>query len=570
MAENSINIVKQNGSSENVSIDYEAWTEFFSYYRYYVDEFAEDILGLELFPFQRVILRAMARGQFSVLIACRGLGKSFIVCVFYVCMAILYPNIKLGIASGNSQQAKNVIIQKLKGELYKNENIKSEMVREPRTSGDDCYGEFNNGSEIRAITLAQDRGGDSARSWRFNILLVDEARLVKDDIIETILIPMTKTKRQNALKWKQNEKGKVIFISSAYLKTSGLYTRFKYHFDQMTSGNKNYIAMCFPYQVGIQAGLFDEEDIRQEREKPTMTEDIFKYEYEGVFVGSSGESYYPYEITMPCRVLDRCELSQPKKSDSVYVITHDVAVSGAKNSDNACTHVIKLKKRIDGTYIKQVVYTKVVNGMSLGAQRDMLRELIHIRFPNTVKLLVDAQGVGASLPSMFYESWEYQDKKTGLVTEYPPLILDDDEESAKVLDNAIPMIRGIHGMNTFVNLYYPYMKACFENRSLELLKQSADVDLLYKNGELSFDEYEQYVQHDILQSELSNIKQSFTSNENMTYTRIVKSAKRDRATSLMYGLSIVCDMETENKKGLYGRREADYSSAPICATAVDY
>ena len=26
MAENSINIVKQNGSSENVSIDYEAWT----------------------------------------------------------------------------------------------------------------------------------------------------------------------------------------------------------------------------------------------------------------------------------------------------------------------------------------------------------------------------------------------------------------------------------------------------------------------------------------------------------------------------------------------------------------
>ena len=106
MAENSINIIKQNGSSENVSIDYEAWTEFFSYYRYYVDEFAMDILGLDLFPFQRVILRALARGQFSVLIACRGLGKSWIVCVFYVCMAILYPNIKLGIASGNSQQAK--------------------------------------------------------------------------------------------------------------------------------------------------------------------------------------------------------------------------------------------------------------------------------------------------------------------------------------------------------------------------------------------------------------------------------------------------------------------------------
>ena len=78
---------------------------------------------------------------------------------------------------------------------------------------------------------------------------------------------MTKTKRQNALKWKQNEKGKVIFISSAYLKTSGLYKRFKYHFEQMVLGNQNYVAMCFPYQVGIQAGLFDSDDIEQECRK---------------------------------------------------------------------------------------------------------------------------------------------------------------------------------------------------------------------------------------------------------------------------------------------------------------
>lgn len=107
---------------------------------------------------------------------------------------------------------------------------------------------------------------------------MDEARLVKDDISENVLAPMTKTKRQNAIKWNKSEKGKMIFISSAYLKTSPLYTRFKHHFEQMTSGNKKYIAMCFPYQVGIQAGLFDADDIEQERDKPSMTDDAFKYE----------------------------------------------------------------------------------------------------------------------------------------------------------------------------------------------------------------------------------------------------------------------------------------------------
>ena len=550
------------------SIDFEVWTEFISYYRYYIDEFACDILGLRLFPFQRLILRAMARYQNSMLIACRGLGKSYIVAVFYICVAILYPNIKLGIASGNSQQARNVIIQKIKGELSKNEAIAREIKFPIRTSDGDCVVEFKNGSEIRAITLAQDRGGDGARSWRFSYILVDEARLVKDEIIEEILIPMTKTKRQNAIRWNQSEKGKVIFISSAYLKTSSLYKRFKFHYEEMLKGNKDYMAICFPYQVGVQAGLFDQEDIEKELEKPQMTKDKFAYEFEGRFVGSSGESYYPYELTNPCRVLERCEFQQPKKSNSIYVITHDVAVSTEKNSDNACTHVIKLKLKPNGTYTKQVVFTKTVNGLSLNKQRDFLRELIHIKFPNTVKLLIDAQGAGAGLPSMFYESWEYTDPKTGVVTEYPPII-SDDEKSVDILDNAIPLIRGVHGMNNFVNLYYPYMKGCFEDGSLELLMQSAEVDNLYKSNMMSFDEYYQHVEHDILQSELSNIKQDFTNNEKMTYTRIVSGKKRDRATSLMYGLSYVCELETDNKKNIYGKQE-DYSSAPICVSTVDF
>ena len=546
-----------NDPINEVSIDYEAWTEFFSYYRYYVDEFCIDILHVDLFPFQRVILRAMARGQFSVLIACRGLGKSWIVALFYICISILYPNVKCGIASGNSQQARNVIIQKVKGELSKNETIAREINFPIKTSSDDCYCEFKSGSEIRAITLAQDRGGDSARSWRFNYLLVDEARLVKDDIVETILIPMTKTKRQNALRWKQNEKGKVIFISSAYLKTSGLYKRFKYHFDQMVSGNKNYVAMCFPYQVGIQAGLFDEDDIEQEREKPTMTSDKFSYEYEGIFVGSSGESYYPYELTMPCRTLEHCELEQPKNSDSIYIITHDVAVSTAKNSDNACTHVIKLKLRPNGTYTKSVVYTKVVNGLALEKQRDFLRELIHLKFPNCKKLIIDERGSGNGLPRMFYESWEYTDPRTKVTVEYPPLIKDNDEEGF-LLDNAVPLIRAVNATNDFNTTYYPYMKSCFEDRTLQLLVASDEVDAQYKSGEITPEEYAQYIEHDTLQSELSNIKQEYSESGNLQYNRIVKTKKRDRATSLFYGLSVVSEWELENRKNLYSNKNAGY------------
>ena len=120
------------------SIDYEAWTKFISYYRYYIDEFAMDILGINLFPFQRVILRAMSRYQNELLVACRGLGKSWIVAVYYICVSILYTNIKLGIASGNSKQARNVIIQKIKGELSKKEAVAREINFPIKTGQDDC------------------------------------------------------------------------------------------------------------------------------------------------------------------------------------------------------------------------------------------------------------------------------------------------------------------------------------------------------------------------------------------------------------------------------------------------
>lgn len=79
-----------------------------------------------------------------------------------VCMAILYPGMAIGIVSGNGNQARMVIRQKIEGELQKNENIRRE-ISSIKTSSDDCIVTFKNGSSIRAITLGMNQRGDSAR-----------------------------------------------------------------------------------------------------------------------------------------------------------------------------------------------------------------------------------------------------------------------------------------------------------------------------------------------------------------------------------------------------------------------
>jgi hypothetical protein len=317
----------------------------------------------------------------------------------------------------------------------------------------------------------------------------------------------------------------------------------------MTGGSNDYFVCSLDYKVGVLARIFDEDDILKEKEKPSMTLDKFNYEYLGVFVGSSNESYYPYELTEKCRCLEEGEIEQPKKSSCTYIVSHDVAVSDQRNSDNACTHVVKLKPKINGTFTKEVVFSKTMNGASLQDQRDFLRELIHIRFPNTEKLIIDGQSAGQGLLSLFYEVWEYKNSK-GDIIEYPPLIKDDDPEGYR-LKGAVPMIRSIMGTNSFNALYYPYMKGCFEDGNLRLALPSNIVDERYKLGELSAEKYAINVEHDLLIQELSNIKQDFTAFGALTYSRIIKNKKRDRATSLMYLLSYVFELEGDGRARLY-------------------
>src|SRR5699024_11491112 len=77
-------------------------------------------------------------------------------------------------------------------------NIKRE-ISSIKTSTDDCIATFKNGSSIRAITLGTNQKGDNARGWRFQLVLVDEARLVKDGTLTEVIRPMIKDRKSTRL-----------------------------------------------------------------------------------------------------------------------------------------------------------------------------------------------------------------------------------------------------------------------------------------------------------------------------------------------------------------------------------
>lgn len=125
----------------------------------------------------------------------------------------------------------------------------------------------------------------ATKQWRFQLVLVDEARLVRDSTLTEVIRPMIKTPRQNAIDLHDRfpddvpiERGRMIYISSAWLKTCDLYQKFLNFYYAMTNGDKHFFVASLDYKVGIDAGLFSQEEIDLERESPDMTLDKFAYE----------------------------------------------------------------------------------------------------------------------------------------------------------------------------------------------------------------------------------------------------------------------------------------------------
>ena len=191
-----------------------------AFYRHNPDKFAEDYLHLRLKRFQRLLLVMMFWSTTFVLIACRGIGKSFLSAVYCVIRCILFPGTKVCIASGTRGQAINVL-EKIMLELKPLSPELCAEIDEKQTkiNGTDAKIVFKNTSVIKVVTAK-----DSARGNRCHVLLLDEYRLISKDTIDTVLrkfLTLRRMPRYEELTEKERkieyakEKNLTMYLSSA-------------------------------------------------------------------------------------------------------------------------------------------------------------------------------------------------------------------------------------------------------------------------------------------------------------------------------------------------------------------
>lgn len=412
-----------------------------SFWRKYPFHMCKYYLGIELHPFQCVLLYQMMNNVTFCFIAARGLGKTWLTAIYCICRCILYPGTKIVIASGVRSQAFEVF-DKI-NDLYRDSPMLREEILFKTESKIDPLIEFKNGSTIVTVTANQ-----NSRGKRCNLLVLDEFRQIDKEIVDAVLRKFkgnSRTPKYLELpEYKHNkeyiERNSEIMLTSAWLKGHWSYERYKATIKQMTLG-KSYFCCNLPYQISVRNGLKQKEDIIDE-----MTEDDFdpvkwKIEMEGYWLGEAEnalfnndtltacrkieKSIYPLEVRGKCGK-DEKKTYRPKAKEEVRIVFADIALmsSNKHKNDASCFGLMCLTPNAArNDYLRDVPYLETHTGQHSEATALRIRKLYE-EF-DADYIVMDANGVGLPIFDLLVGN-PMVDRETGV--EYQPLACMNDEE----------------------------------------------------------------------------------------------------------------------------------------------
>ena len=361
------------------------------YYREHIDVFCEEYLGIPLNLYQKVSLRAMAKYNFIVLVWSRGLGKTWTSAVYVCCMAILYPNLRIGIIAPSFRQSKMLVEDKIDNDLcIRSDALRQEIV-DSKNGTDQLIRKFANNSQIIAIPVGN--SGAKIRGGRFSIIIADEYAQMNPNVVQSVIKPMMVSKLDYKVDADEDEDFfdmKFISISSAFFKFNHLYEFFKDTVMQIANGSDKHYASCLDYKVGLDVGLYNESVI--EEAQRTYSKLDFDMEYNATFPDLSDDNWISPTDLMACSNLMNMDL----QFDPNYKYIMGLDVARTAGNDNTAIVILKLvpdnKKKI---LERHLVYQKILNGKTFNEQATEIRKILN-KFPCD-EIHMDTTGLGLGL-----------------------------------------------------------------------------------------------------------------------------------------------------------------------------
>lgn len=369
-----------------------------TFYRRNLNVYIEERLRIKLRPFQHIMIYLMSISETFWSICSRGLSKTFICATFAVAWANLYPKSEIIIVSSVIKQANLIITEKIEGELMSLSPVLKKMYEDSLIwfkDENDCrcmY--FWNGSSIKVLPEAE-----SSRGNRSTFLIAEEARLLTKNKYDSIFREMLRPRNADyraILEYQGDEyadKAKEVFLTSAYFKSSWIWTAFKKCVTSCFNDKyDNYNFFAGDIYVAIYHGIKTWTEFR--KSKSSSDELSFRMETLNEMVGEADGAYYTLEMFQKNQILKKSlhpptneefdagvDKQNRKKQENEYrILSVDLAFSedavGKKEEADRCAlEVLSVICRKNGTVERRLEYIESMGGGDEQAVHQRIREL---------------------------------------------------------------------------------------------------------------------------------------------------------------------------------------------------
>jgi len=200
-------------------------------------------------------------------------GKSQTVSVYTTLRCILEPTTVIIVAPTQNQSTE--MFNKIRDLINSNPDVAALIDKQTQTEL-----KFKNGSRI--ISLPCGPEGRTIRGYTCDILIIEEAGVMDDDIVNSVLVPMIASK---------GDKGQIIKIGTPLLRN---------HFYRSCFEDPRYTVINVVWQDGVRVGQYDAQFI--EEQKAELTDIQFKTEYEADFI-DAGMMFFPSQLLKECSLV---------------------------------------------------------------------------------------------------------------------------------------------------------------------------------------------------------------------------------------------------------------------------
>ena len=550
----------------------EGAAHYVSFYRKNPHLFARDYLHLKLRLFQQILLVMMNYCMTTVLIAARGLGKSYLCAIFCVTRCVLWPNSKICIASGTRGQAYTVI-EKIILELKPNSPELAAEIDEKESKLNNTQGivVFRNGSYIKIVTA-----GESARSNRANIVVIDEFRLVDPNVIQTILKKFLTQRRMPPYEELSDEerkaeydkeKNKTIWCSSAYFSDHWAYQKCIETIKCMLMPDRKDFCCSLPYELSISEGLLDPDVVESDMLESDYSEIRHLMEYEAVFYNSSEDAFFDFSTVSKNRHIQYPMLPssmsamlksnsairiQPKQPGEKRLLSADIALMASTRHSNDATsiHITRLIPTKAGRYTVNLVYTEPNEGLRTEEQALNIRKLYEEY--DCDYIVLDAKNVGLAI--LDFLSNDISDPETGEI--FPALSCCNNEDLAArcAVRGAPKAIWAIMGSAKFNSDAALLLREGFKSGRIRLLVNEYDGEdaMNHIQGFASMETQDKtklllpYINTTLLINEVVNLRHD--ESNGLVKLSEKSGMRKDRYSSLSYNYYVALQLESEMRK----------------------